>query len=115
MNKKPFGQTKVNCSRCDSPRLGKSQYCQYHDNIRRRAGTYSITIDEAERLLSIDHCESCGCSVDFGRGGKVIDHCHETGKIRGLLCDGCNQALGHLKDDLDKAMNLIKYIKERCQ
>lgn len=39
-----------------------------------------------------------------------IDHCHKTGKIRGILCSRCNTALGGFNDDiklLDKAINYL--------
>jgi hypothetical protein len=41
----------------------------------------------------------------------AVDHCHITGKIRGLLCHHCNTGLGHFKDDIllmQKAMNYLK-------
>jgi hypothetical protein len=48
-------------------------------------------------------CKICRASVDvFGGKSKVylhVDHDHETGKVRGLLCLGCNAGLGYFKDD----------------
>jgi hypothetical protein len=47
--------------------------------------------------------------------GKVcqlaIDHCHKTGKIRGLLCHSCNVALGSFKDSIELLQNAINYLK----
>ena len=39
-----------------------------------------------------------------------IDHCHETGKIRGLLCDACNRALGFLQDDVERINKAAEYV-----
>jgi hypothetical protein len=39
-----------------------------------------------------------------------VDHCHETGKIRGLLCHNCNVAIGHLGDNLSTMQNAISYL-----
>lgn len=42
-----------------------------------------------------------------------VDHCHETGRVRGLLCLGCNAGLGMLGDNeegLTKALNYLKGI-----
>lgn len=41
-----------------------------------------------------------------------IDHDHATGKIRGLLCDNCNKALGHLKDSIEIANCVLEYLKK---
>jgi len=43
-----------------------------------------------------------------------VDHCHTTGKIRGLLCSGCNTGIGKLKDSpeiLSKAIEYLNYHK----
>jgi hypothetical protein len=46
--------------------------------------------------------------------GKVlyVDHCHNTGKVRGLLCNKCNTAIGLLFDDVDIILKAANYIKE---
>jgi hypothetical protein len=39
-----------------------------------------------------------------------VDHCHKTGKVRGLLCSGCNTSLGHMKDDPRLLLRAAKYL-----
>ena len=41
----------------------------------------------------------------------AVDHDHETGKIRGLLCSRCNQGLGHFDDNPEKLRSGIKYLE----
>jgi len=41
----------------------------------------------------------------------VVDHCHSTGKIRGLLCHNCNRALGLMQDNVETLQNAIDYLK----
>lgn len=41
-----------------------------------------------------------------------VDHCHSSGKVRGLLCRRCNMGLGHFKDNVQTLENAIKYLKE---
>ena len=74
---------------------------------------YNIT---PEQLLAMykeqgNCCKICGIHKDDTKMGLVIDHCHKTLEVRGLLCHNCNVALGHLKDDtelLDKAKQYLK-------
>lgn len=41
-----------------------------------------------------------------------VDHCHQTGKIRGLLCQKCNMALGLLNDSVEILETAIRYLKK---
>ena len=40
----------------------------------------------------------------------AVDHCHKTGKIRGLLCGGCNTSIGSFEDNPELLKNAIKYL-----
>ena len=59
-------------------------------------------------------CAICRKEESVERQGKLIslsiDHCHETGSIRGLLCRRCNVALGLAKDDFDILIKAAKYL-----
>ena len=45
----------------------------------------------------------------------AVDHCHKTGKVRGLLCTPCNTALGNLKDNIDNLKRAIIYLEKNEQ
>lgn len=47
-----------------------------------------------------------------GHKRLAVDHNHETGKARGLLCFSCNTALGHLKDRLELVRAAVRYLEE---
>jgi len=76
---------------------------------------YGIGLREYNKmhLAQEDKCAICG-SEDVGRKDVIrfaIDHCHETGKIRGLLCAHCNKALGCMKDNPDLLRKAADYLE----
>ncbi len=73
---------------------------------------YGITSEEYKALHTAQKgkCAICGTAPTTKRGLHV-DHCHETGKVRGLLCHGCNTALGSFKDNTNLLNNAINYLK----
>ena len=46
-----------------------------------------------------------------GTGSLNVDHCHETGLVRGLLCSQCNQGLGRFKDNIESLKKAIWYLE----
>jgi hypothetical protein len=54
----------------------------------------------------------CGESLVPGKGGCAIDHDHGTGKIRGLLCNGCNSAIGWCREDVARLRAIIRYLEQ---
>jgi hypothetical protein len=74
--------------------------------------SYGLTVEEYQKLLNKQNnaCAICK-TTDWGRPSPSIDHCHTTGKVRGLLCNNCNRAIGLLKDNKEILKNAIKYLK----
>jgi hypothetical protein len=64
--------------------------------------------------LHIGICEACG-GRNPGDRRLEVDHNHETGAFRGVLCINCNLALGHLADDYSRILALAQYISEGKQ
>lgn len=52
-------------------------------------------------------CEICGDTERL-----VVDHCHDTKKIRGVICNRCNIGLGMFQDNVDKIRNAIIYLEK---
>lgn len=74
--------------------------------------SYGLTEDEFATMLEKQNnsCAICG-TKDWGKPSPSIDHCHITGKVRGLLCNNCNRGLGLLKDSTEVIKNAIKYLR----
>ena len=71
---------------------------------------YGISLEQYDALLAAQNnsCAICGSDKANSTGARFhVDHCHTTGKVRGLLCYKCNSVLGYANDDqriLAKAM-----------
>lgn len=65
-------------------------------------------------LASQNGCAICGGPPGGVRGKKTygVDHCHATGKVRGLLCGNCNNGLGRFFDNPEFLRNAAKYIED---
>lgn len=72
---------------------------------------YSLSLEEFERLYLLQNGRCAIC--DQEEVGKLlsVDHDHETGKVRGLLCCNCNRGLGIFKDDLTLLNKASDYIR----
>ena len=71
-------------------------------------------IDYAEMYANQSgECAICGVQQKDEDRRFAVDHNHETGKVRGLLCASCNKGLGHFKDDPYRMVCAIKYLQER--
>lgn len=79
------------------------------------ARMHGLTTSDYERLLDAQggRCAICG-TTDPGRRNTsnfAIDHDHTTGEVRGLLCNGCNMGIGHLRDDPEILREAIAYLQ----
>ena len=87
-----------------------------HIKFAQRLKQYGITPDDYIQMLGNQNgeCAICG-SPDSGCIKKErlhVDHCHTTGKVRGLLCTNCNQAIGKFKDSPELLRLAAMYIEK---
>ena len=119
---------------------GLARYCkscrskEYHENKHR---WYSTSDTERNRIYWLDRkywtkyriryadalkmleeqkgiCAICPSTIGFKikKSGISVDHDHETGKVRGLLCFNCNAGLGQFRDNLNSLQSAIEYLKK---
>lgn len=90
--------------------------CLGHDRAKMQKN-YGITLEEYAELVE-KHAGACaicgGEGFELVKGQKnllVIDHCHSTGKVRGLLCHNCNRGLGLFQDSVDNLRRAADYVE----
>ena len=78
---------------------------------------YGLTFEEFDTMLSSqdNSCAICGTKEPSKTRGRTrrfhVDHDHETGKVRGLLCKSCNIALGEVDDNIHTLKSMIQYLE----
>lgn len=79
---------------------------------RRLRRLYGISISDFNAMFKRQSgvCAICGSDKAFKGRSLSVDHCHMTGKIRGILCGHCNAGLGHFKDSVDALRKAIHYL-----
>lgn len=88
----------------------KAKTASYHREYR-----FGVTQEQYDAMLSAQDFKCAICRTDDpgqNRGWRV-DHCHTTGTVRGLLCNGCNVGLGHFKDDTTALQAAIEYLQKQ--
>ena len=106
---------KNHCKECDKKRVSASYWedpSKSRNNDLKRL--YGITLNEYNQmLLDQNHqCAVCGTTEPGGKHGKfMVDHCHTTGRVRGLLCKRCNIALGEVEDNTQVLQSMIEYLQ----
>jgi hypothetical protein len=130
--RKPLDQFNKKTSSADGHR-GECRSCQKYDSNLRylrdpekhkektrgnqrvyTAKKFGLTLGELEAMYvqQEGRCAICGISEEAHGKYLAIDHCHKTGKVRGLLCMPCNTALGNFKDDTYVMSKAIKYLED---
>lgn len=112
---------RTDCKACHSIKCRKwSEQNPERDQYNRRSAAlkrkYGIDLEEYTAILiKQDYC--CGiCGLkDSGtiqHDTLALDHCHETGKVRGILCDKCNRGIGLLQDSPELLKKAIEWLKK---
>ena len=83
--------------------------CNRKTKLRKH---YNMTIEQYDSILKEQNncCKICSTHESEFNKRLAVDHCHTTGKIRGLLCMACNILLGKAKDNINTLNNAIDYL-----
>lgn len=84
-----------------------------HKRKAQRLKQYGIALSDFEDMMAMQkgRCAICGFEdTESPKLFPMVDHCHKTGRVRGLLCMSCNQGLGKFKDDVNLLMTAAAYL-----
>jgi hypothetical protein len=121
MGKGPLGK-RYACRPCDAlkaqrerarwdtdPQLRQRRLeTQRRSYVKQAYGADGLLADE--RISRGEPCDVCGQHPE-GKRAMAIDHCHVTGRVRGILCKDCNLVLGWMKDDPARLRALADYVE----
>lgn len=104
------GVGRIYCSRACRE---KQKYRRTKDNrTEKYRADYNALAEKQNHRCAICGAEEKSRDRWNGRTRRLaIDHCHTTGKVRGLLCTGCNSALGHMQDDPERLRAAADYLE----
>ena len=104
----PFAPSHMYCSQNCVDEALTEKYLLRNYNITKK--DYTDMHTDQNGLCAI--CRKEGFLMDKNHKVKlVVDHCHSTGVVRGLLCHNCNRALGLLQDDIATINRAIEYLE----
>jgi hypothetical protein len=98
----------------------KNPEADVRKHLRRK---YGMTLEQYNMLFEKQKglCALCSKPETVRRNSKsvgperlAVDHCHDTGRIRGLLCFKCNTAVGSIGDDESSAKRVVEYLESNA-
>ncbi|MEU9102717.1 endonuclease VII domain-containing protein [Streptomyces sp. NPDC048361] len=105
---KPYSEWERNRASSD----GWASYCRTCRAQRNRISyfhrKYGLTPAQLDALVADQQGICCIC---LSAPAQHVDHCHETGRVRGVLCFSCNAALGQFKDRPDVMRRAATYVE----
>lgn len=98
------------CKKCKSS-TWKSQYRKTTRGTRFKT-RYGITESKYDEMLKSQgfKCAICNAPEDLNEKRMHVDHCHATGKVRGILCFRCNTGLGNFQDNSSNMIQAMSYL-----
>lgn len=124
--RKDSGKYRNDCNPCrskkymekykDDPSVRKKSRLNSRNYSIKR---YGISVEDFHKMMEVQEGKCLICSFEFCVSAEMsdlfkvacIDHCHDSGKVRGLLCRSCNSGLGQFKDSAALLEEAAKYLR----
>ena len=116
-NKRCLEGRTYECTSCRNEYMG-GIYKQETYNTKRKhllKKNYGMTLEDYNKMWieQSGKCAICGKHEQELDTVLCVDHCHTTGKVRGLLCSKCNAGIGLLQDDFNVVLSAAKYLEDK--
>jgi len=100
------------CKECRRQHQRDNPNTKRNYRLKRKFG---ISLDEYNELLEAqaNSCAICNIHESYRPNNLAVDHNHDTGEVRGLLCHHCNSALGLFQDSSDILLHAANYLNKR--
>jgi hypothetical protein len=124
-----FYQNRNDCKTCHKENTGRRSIKNHNAKTWRQLNPdkvkknwfkkYGISLTDFQLMIKQQDnkcaiCKQPESAID-GKSKAIrdlsVDHCHKTGKVRGLLCSTCNRGLGYFKDQVDHLVSAANYLK----
>lgn len=104
---------KSQCKPCVNEAKRTTDKDRERDRAAKLRREYGLSAEEYEEMLEEQDGE-CAICHNFCSSGRrlAVDHCHSTGKVRGLLCGNCNTGLGKFEDSIERLQRAIEYLQQ---
>lgn len=105
-----YARMKDNPTFIEQRRRATREWARRQSTEERLACKYKTTVECITALLARGQCDICHTTERLG-----IDHCHDTGAVRGLLCQACNAGIGQFRDSRDLLAKASEYLENTTQ
>ena len=97
--------------------INRNKAGRIHPNKKSKQlkSSYGITLAYFNGMLELQNSVCAICNEPQKGKYLAVDHCHETGKVRGLLCENCNKALGQFHDNITLLKSAIAYLEKHSE
>lgn len=111
---------RTNCKSCINKKAFEHRKKDSYKLVKRKRElkkNYNMTIEQYNELFIKQNGQCMGCNKHQSvlKQTLSVDHNHNTGQIRGLLCYNCNLAIGHALENIRTLENLITYLSDSSQ
>ena len=100
------------CKPCHQKHKNTNPNTSTNRKIEKLKLRYGLTYEEWERIREAENFSCMICGITESELGRVldVDHCHETNKVRGVLCNSCNVILGRCQDNPKILQAAVEYL-----